>query len=87
MNNTPSSRSSTRKTAKIDALVAKKERLIELLQEKRNAVITHAVTKGLDPNLPMKDSGIDGIGDIPGHWDLVVKSREDGASSIANMSL
>ncbi len=57
--------------AKIDALVAKKARLIVLLQEKRNAVITHAVTKGLDPNLPMKDSGIDGIGDIPGHWDLV----------------
>ena len=48
-----------RETAKIDALVAKKERLIELLQEKRTALITRAVTKGLDPDVQMKDSGID----------------------------
>jgi hypothetical protein len=47
-----------RETAKIDALVEKKEQLIELLQEKRTALITHAVTKGLDPNVPMKDSGL-----------------------------
>jgi len=56
-------------TAKIDALVEKKERLIELLQEKRIALITHAVTKGLDPNLPMKDSGIEWLGQIPAHWE------------------
>ena len=57
-----------RETAKIDALVAKKERLIELLQEKRTALITRAVTKGLDPDVPMKDSGIDWLGEIPAHW-------------------
>jgi type I restriction enzyme S subunit len=56
-------------TGKIDALVAKKERLIELLQEKRTALITRAVTKGLDPGIPMKDSGIQWLGNIPGHWD------------------
>ena len=57
-----------RATAKIDALVAKKERLIELLQEKRTTLITHAVTKGLDPNVPMKDSGVEWLGKIPSHW-------------------
>ena len=57
-----------RETAKIDALVAKRERLIELLQEKRTALITQAVTKGLDPNVPMKDSGIEWLGIIPAHW-------------------
>jgi type I restriction enzyme, S subunit len=57
-----------RETAKIDALVAKKERLIELLQEKRAALITRSVTKGLDPNVPMKDSGIEWLGEIPAHW-------------------
>ena len=55
-------------TAKIDALVATKERLIELLQERRTALITRAVTKGLDPDAPMKDSGIDWLGEIPSHW-------------------
>ncbi|MCB9833049.1 MAG: restriction endonuclease subunit S [Planctomycetes bacterium] len=59
------------KTAAIDALIAKKERLIELLQEKRQALITQAVTKGLDPNVPMKDSGIEWIGEIPAHWTLI----------------
>lgn len=58
-----------RETARIDALVAKKMRLIELLQEKRSALITHAVTKGLDPNAPMKDSGVAWLGEIPAHWD------------------
>jgi type I restriction enzyme S subunit len=48
-----------REITKIDALIEKKEKLIELLQEKRNALITHAVTKGLDPNVPMKDSGVE----------------------------
>ena len=59
-----------RETGKIDALVAKKKRLIELLQEKRTAFITHAVTKGLDPTAPTKPSGIDWLGDIPAHWDV-----------------
>ena len=58
-----------RETAKVDALVVKKERLIELLQEQRTAIITHAVTKGLDPNVPMKDSGIEWLGEIPVHWE------------------
>ena len=57
-----------RETAKIDALVARKERLIELLQEKRTALITRAVTRGLDPNVPMKDSGVEWLGEIPAHW-------------------
>lgn len=59
-----------RETAKIDALVAKKERLIELLEEKRSALITRAVTKGLDPNAPMKDSGVEWLGRIPSHWEV-----------------
>jgi len=57
-----------RETAKIDALVAKKERLIELLQEKRTSLVTGAVTKGLDPNAPMMDSGVESLGEIPRHW-------------------
>ena len=59
-----------RETAKIDALVARKERLIELLQEKRTALITRAVTRGLDPNVPMKDSGVEWLGEIPVHWEV-----------------
>ena len=59
-----------RETAKIDGLVARKERLIELLQEKRTALITRAVTRGLDPNVPMKDSGVEWLGEIPAHWDV-----------------
>lgn len=57
-----------RETAKIDALVAEQEKLIELLKEKRQAVISHAVTKGLDPNVPMKDSGVEWLGEVPAHW-------------------
>ena len=57
-------------TAKIDVLVAKKEQLIELLQEKRAALITRAVTKGLDPNAPMKDSGVGWLGEIPANWEI-----------------
>jgi len=57
-----------RETTKIDALVAEQEKLIALLQEKRQAVISHAVTKGLDPNVPMKDSGVEWLGEVPGHW-------------------
>jgi type I restriction enzyme S subunit len=59
-----------RETARIDALVAKKERLIELLQEKRTALITRAVTKGLDPTVPMKDSGVEWLGEVPAHWEV-----------------
>ena len=57
-----------RETAKLDELVAKKERLIELLQEKRSALITQAVTKGIDPDAPMKDSGVEWLADIPERW-------------------
>jgi type I restriction enzyme S subunit len=59
-----------RETARIDALVEKKTRFIELLKEKRQALITHAVTKGLDPNAKMKDSGVEWIGQVPEHWQL-----------------
>ena len=58
-----------RETEKIDTLVAKKQRLIELLQEKRVALISHAVTKGLCPDAPMKDSGVEGLGEIPSGWE------------------
>lgn len=57
-----------RETGKIDALVAEQERLIALLKEKRQAVISQAVTKGLDPNPPMKDSGVEWLGQIPSSW-------------------
>jgi len=59
-----------RETSRIDALIEKKERLIELLKEKRIALITQAVTKGLDPNVPMKDSGIEWLGEVPEHWEI-----------------
>jgi type I restriction enzyme S subunit len=57
-----------RETAKIDTLVSEQEKLIALLKEKRQAVISHAVTKGLDPDAPMKDSGIEWLGEVPAHW-------------------
>jgi type I restriction enzyme S subunit len=60
-----------RETGKIDALVAKKEQLIALLQEKRTALITHTVTKGLDPDVPMKNSGVEWLGEIPAHWNSI----------------
>jgi len=59
-----------RKTSEIDALIAKKEGLIELLQEKRTALISHAVTKGIDSTVKMKDSGVGWLGEIPEHWNL-----------------
>ena len=55
-------------TARIDALIAEQQRLIELLKEKRQAVISHAVTKGLNPDAPMKDSGVEWLGQVPAHW-------------------
>jgi restriction endonuclease S subunit len=60
-----------RETARIDALIAAKERLLALLAEKRRALITRAVTRGLDPNAPMKDSGIPWLGEIPAHWTAI----------------
>lgn len=64
-----------RKTAAIDTLIAKKQRLIKLLEEKRTALINQAVTKGLNPNAPMKDSGIPWIGKIPEHWEALKLKR------------
>jgi type I restriction enzyme S subunit len=57
-------------TAKIDELIAEQQRLVELLKEKRQAVISHAVTKGLNPAAPMKDSGIEWLGEVPSHWEV-----------------
>jgi len=72
-----------RKTQAIDELIRKKERLIELLQEKRQALITQAVTKGLDPNVQMKDSGVPWLGKIPAHWSIV---RTSYVASVFNGS-
>ena len=74
-----------RKTSQIDALIAKKQELLEKLKEKRLAVITQAVTKGLDPDAPMRDSGIASLGEVPAHWSVkplrrVVTSIEQGWS-------
>ncbi|MHC3749793.1 restriction endonuclease subunit S [Stutzerimonas stutzeri] len=55
-------------TARIDVLIEEQQRLIELLKEKRQAVISHAVTQGLDPTAPMKDSGVEWLGEVPAHW-------------------
>jgi len=57
--------------SKIDTLLSKKEKQVDLLKEKRAAVITRAVTKGLDPNVPMKDSGVEWLGEIPAHWQFL----------------
>ena len=59
-----------RETAKIDELILEKERLLELLAEKRRALITHAVTRGFDPDVPMRDSGVEWLGEIPEHWSV-----------------
>jgi len=65
-------------TAKIDALIAEQQRLIELLQEKRQAVISHAVTKGLNPDAPMKDSGVEWLGEVPEHWEVMGLTKTIG---------
>ncbi len=57
-------------TAKIDTLIEKQQQLIKLLKEKRQAVISHAVTKGLNPNAPMRDSGVEWLGEVPEHWTM-----------------
>ena len=90
-----------RETTRIDALMTKKERLIELLQERRTALITHAVTKGLDPTVSVKDSGVEWLGEIPVHWetkhlrwavmfqrghDLPTDEREEGHVPVVSSS-
>ncbi len=72
-------------TAKIDTLIEKQQQLIKLLKEKRQAVISHAVTKGLNPNAPMRDSGVEWLGEVPEHWEVcklkhIITSLESGAS-------
>ena len=74
-----------RETAKIDGLVAVQRRLMALLKEKRQAIISHAVTRGLNPDVPMKPSGIEWLGDVPAHWEVcsirrIVKAIEQGWS-------
>ncbi len=64
-----------RETGKIDALIAEQEKLIALLAEKRQATISHAVTKGLNPDAPMKDSGVEGLGEVPAHWNIISLAR------------
>ncbi len=76
-------------TAKIDALIAEQEKLIALLAEKRQATISHAVTRGLDPDAPMKDSGVPWIGYVPAHWEIaplkhLVSIRSGGTPSKDN---
>ncbi len=73
------------KIRQIDDLIAKKQKLIELLKEERTAIINHAVTKGLDPNVTRKDSGIEWLGEIPEHWEIVrlkflIKDLKSGVS-------
>lgn len=74
-----------RETAKIDALIAEQEKLIALLAEKRQATISHAVTRGLNPDAPMKDSGVAWLGEVPAHWEVralrrVIAAIEQGWS-------
>ena len=64
-----------RETAKIDALIAEQEKFIALLAEKRQATISHAVTRGLNPNAPLKDSGVAWLGEVPAHWDIKTIKR------------
>jgi type I restriction enzyme, S subunit len=70
-----------RETARIDEMVAKKERLIELLQEKRTALIARVVTKGLDPHVGLSDSGVRWLGEIPAHWEAARMWRVSTAIS------
>jgi len=78
-------------TAKIDALVAEQERLMELLKVKRQAVVFNAVTKGLNPKAPMKPSGIEYLGDVPAHWEIVplkyvISMKSGGTPSKENLA-
>lgn len=72
-------------TAKIDTLIEKQQQLIKLLKEKRQAVISHAVTKGLNPNAPMRDSGVEWLGEVPEHWEVcklkhIIAALDSGVS-------
>jgi len=73
-----------RETGKIDALIAEQEKLLMLLAEKRQATISHAVTHGLNPNAPMKDSGVSWLGKVPAHW--VVKQLRHVAAIVRGAS-
>lgn len=78
-----------RETAKIDTLIEKKRRLLHLLEEKRTALITQAVTRGLDPGVPVRDSGVEWIGQIPEHWELgrlgrLISGIDQGWSPVAD---
>lgn len=78
-------------TAKIDTLIAKQEKLIELLKEKRQAVISHAVTKGLNPDVAIKDSGVEWLGQVPEHWQkkilkYIVSQQGGGTPDKSNLS-
>ena len=80
-----------RETAKIDALIAEQEKLIALLAEKRQATISHAVTRGLNPNASMKDSGVAWLGKVPAHWSVIplkylVDLRSGGTPSKENLT-
>lgn len=75
-----------RETAKIDALVAEQEQLIALLKEKRQAIISHAVTKGLDPSVPMKDSGVEWLGEVPAHWEVTALKRHWTATDCKHLT-
>ena len=80
-------------TARIDALIEEQQRLIELLKEKRQAVISHSVTKGLDPTVPMKDSGVEWLGEVPAHWRsrkvkrLFAQSKRQGYTDMEVLSV
>ena len=78
-----------RETAEIDALVAEKERMLALLEEKREALISHIVTRGLDPKAPFKPSSLDWLGNIPQHWKVrrlkfLIETLEQGSSPLAS---
>lgn len=80
-------------TARIDALIEEQQRLIELLKEKRHVVVSHAVTKGLDPTVPMKDSGVEWLGEVPVHWRnrkvkrLFTQSKRQGYTDMEVLSV
>lgn len=82
-----------RETSKIDSLIDEQKRLIDLLKEKRQAVISHAVTKGLNPYAPMKDSGIEWLGMVPAHWEvgrvgmLFTEAVEEGVEDLPILSV
>ena len=69
-NKPPSCATSTTPTAESERYISAKERLIELLTEQKQAIINQAVTRGLDPNVPLKPSGVEWLGDVPAHWEV-----------------